>query len=174
LSSTVVTVTTQAIGTSHWTDRDTSTGGQGSAVSGIDCVPNLSEAYHVHSHLSIFLDGVQLMVPAELGIVETTPTTTCFYILHTHDHSGRLHVESASPGTFTLGQFFAIWGQPLEATNVAGITGKPVRVFVTDNNGTVTESTSGWGDIELLSHREITIQIGSDITEVPNYTWSGN
>ena len=44
----------------------------------------------------------------------------------------------------------------------------------TDNNGVVTEATGDWNDIELISHREITIQVGTPIAEVPNYTWSAH
>jgi hypothetical protein len=140
----------------------------------LECLASMPETYHVHTHLSIFLDGVAQRVPAEVGIVQQTPTTECFYSLHTHDYSGKLHIEAAAPATFTLGQWFGIWGQPLEAANVAGLTGMPVRVFVTDNNGVVTEAVDHWADIELLSHREITIQVGTPITEVPNITWNGN
>jgi hypothetical protein len=81
-------------------------------------------------------------------------------------------VEAAAPGTFTLGQMFQIWGQPLTDTNIAGITGLPVEVFVTDN-GTVVEveSATEWDDIELRDRRLITIVVGTPVTEIPNYTW---
>jgi hypothetical protein len=131
------------------------------------------ETYHVHSHLSIFLNGEALAIPREIGILEPTPTTGCFYSLHTHDLSGRIHVEAAAPATFTLGQLFSIWGQPLSSTDIAGLSGMPVVVYVTDN-GVVTQNTGDWSTIELTSHREITIQIGTPITEIPNYTWTGD
>jgi hypothetical protein len=57
---------------------------------------------------------------------------------------------------------------------VAGLTGKPIVVYVTDQNGVVTMASGDWGDIELLSHREITIQVGTPIAEIPNYTWTGH
>jgi hypothetical protein len=38
----------------------------------------------------------------------------------------------------------------------------------------VTENTGDWSAIELTSHRTITIQVGTDIAEVPNITWSGS
>jgi hypothetical protein len=45
-----------------------------------------------------------------------------------------------------------------------------VVVYVTDNN--VTSQYSGDpANIELTAHREITIQIGSPIAEIPSYTW---
>jgi hypothetical protein len=76
-------------------------------------------------------------------------------------------------GAFTLGQLFSIWGQPLSSSDVAGLTGMPVVVYVTDN-GTVTQNTGDWSAIELRSHRLITIQVGTAITQIPNYTWTGN
>ena len=49
----------------------------------------------------------------------------------------------------------------------------PIVIFLTDN-GVVTEADSDWQNIELKSHREITIQVGTPISEIPNYTWAGN
>jgi len=171
LSSTVVNLDdNHQVGADHWAEGATTSGGTGQQVQGLDCLPTMNETYHVHSHLSIFLNGEALAIPGEIGIVETPH---CFYSIHTHDHSGKLHVEAAAPGLFTLGQYFAIWGQPLGNTNVAGLVGLPVVVYVTDA-GVVTEATGDWHDIELRSHREITIQIGTPITEIPNFTWSAN
>jgi hypothetical protein len=47
----------------------------------------------------------------------------------THAQDGVIHVESSTPGTYTLGQFFAIWGQPLSTSSVGPIRGE-VHVFV--------------------------------------------
>jgi hypothetical protein len=173
LSSTVIDVTNgQAQGADHWPNGDTSTGGQGQPVAGLDCLATVPDTYHVHTHLSIFLNGQQLAVPAAIGFVQAGQTTTCTYQLHTHSKSGLLHVHAPAAATFTLGQIFQIWGQPLSSTDIAGLTGMPVRVFVVDN-GTVTENTGDWSAIELTSHRTITIQVGTDISAVPNVTWSG-
>jgi hypothetical protein len=39
--------------------------------------------------------------------------------MHTHDAStGVIHVEAPREGNYTLGQFFAIWGQPLSSTQL--------------------------------------------------------
>jgi hypothetical protein len=160
------------IGVDHWNNRDTDSGGQGQPVSGLECLADMPETYHVHTHVSIFLNGEALSVPAEVGIVRPT-TGDCFYSIHTHDKSGKIHIEAAAPGTFTLGQLFAIWGQPLLNTNIAGLTGMPVSVYVTDN-GVVTEATDNWGSIELKSHREITIAVGTPLTAIPNIIWDGN
>ena len=172
LSTTVIDVTNgQTLGADHWPNGDTSTGGQGQPVAGLECLAQVSDVYHVHTHLSIFLNGEQLAIPAGIGFARPSGTE-CSYQLHTHSRSGLLHVHAPAPATFTLGQIFQIWGQPLSSTDVAGLTGMPVRVFVVDN-GTVTENTGDWSAIELTSHRTITIQVGTDISAVPNITWSG-
>jgi hypothetical protein len=149
------------------------TGGQGEAVDGIDCLPSMPDDYHVHTHLSIFLNGEALAVPQNIGIVDSD-TAQCFYSIHTHDATGKLHIEAAAAGKFTLGQFFRIWGRTFSNIEVGGLVGMPIVVYVTDPDGKVTEIPDDqWQDIELLSHREITIQIGSAITEIPNFTWDG-
>jgi len=156
----------------NWPDGDTASGGLGQPVAGVACNAT-SQVYHVHTHVSIFLNGEQLAVPASIGIVDTA-TVHCDYHIHTHNKTGIIHVEAPAADVFTLGQLFAIWGEPLSYTNVADLTGLPVTVYVTDN-GVVTEYTgANLGDIELISHREVTIQIGTPITEIPNYTWAGS
>lgn len=174
LSSVIVNLDdNHAVGAVHWSDGNTASGGQGQVVQGLECLSTMIETYHVHTHVSIFLDGVALAIPADIGITPLQPSGRCFYSIHTHDLSGKIHVEAPAPGTFTLGQLFAIWGQPLETTNVAGLTGKPIVVYSTEQ-ATVTRVTGDWNDIELTSHKEITIQVGTPITEIPNFTWSAN
>ncbi len=171
LSSTVTDISSaQRIGEIHWTNGNTSSGGDGGPVDGIECLANMPEDYHVHSYVGIYLNGELLAVPQSVGMVSSP---RCYYAIHTHDHSGQVHVESSAPGTFTLGQMFNIWGQPLSDTNVAGLTGNPVEVFVVEN-GAVTEVESNWGAIELTSKKMIHIVVGTRPAELRNITWTGN
>jgi hypothetical protein len=154
---------TNPLGTPNiWPNGDTPAGGQGQSINGIVCAN--SENYHVHSHLAIFRNGEMMGIPAAIGL------TGCTYELHTHDWSGILHVEAPAAKRFTLGQFFAVWGQPLSLSNVAGITGLPVVVFVNDGTSLI-QFPGDPSEIELISHRSITIQIGTALTEIPSYTW---
>jgi hypothetical protein len=161
-----------AVGAVQWPEGNSAAGGQGEPVAGLDC-GLMSTEYHVHAHLSIFVNGAMRQIPPHAGIVPATATRAeCTYPLHTHDGTGKIHVEAPASGRFTLGQFFAIWGQPLSSSNVAGVTGLPVVVYVADG-GTVRRHEGDPGEIELSSHREITIQLGSAISAIPNYTWDG-
>lgn len=176
VSSTVISIEDgHQVGVGRWPTGNTSTGGQGQPIGTHQCLASQPVTYHVHTHLAIFLNGEQLALPSAVGFVTgSSPANNCHYPLHTHDASGAIHVHGTAPGLFTLGQFFQTWGQPLSSTDVAGLVGMPVRVFVTDN-GVATETTdaSAWPNIELSSRRHITIQVGTDITEIPQYTWVG-
>lgn len=88
----------------------------------VEC--NVSEVLteHLHAQLTIFVHGQRMRVPAGIGIVQAADTPICFYWLHTHDESGLIHVE-APMGTFTLADFFAVWGQPLSRTRIGRYTG---------------------------------------------------
>lgn len=177
LSTTIIDLTdNHQVGKSHWPAGDTADGASGQpTMDGLDCHPDVSEPLDFVTHVSVFLDGQQISFPGQVGIVAQPASTSCVYAVHTHNSSGKVHVKGSDVNaTYTLGQLFAIWGEPLDPTNLAGISsGKDVQVFVTDS-GNVTAASGDWHTIELKSHREITIQVGTPITEVPNYTWSGN
>jgi hypothetical protein len=63
--------------------------------------------FHIHAHLSFFLDGQAVAIPQGIGIA---PDSSCFYWLHMHDASGVIHIEAPANRTFTFGNFLDIWG----------------------------------------------------------------
>lgn len=71
-------------------------------------LPALSEEgtnLHSHQHIRIFIKGNSIQVPSEIGSPPQYITT-----IHTHDTTGEIHIESPTVQTFTLGQFFDVWG----------------------------------------------------------------
>ena len=121
--------------------------------------------YHIHAHLSIIRDGQVLAIPANIGI-----PAKCTYEMHTHDKTGEIHMEAPATKRFTLGNFFGVWGQPLSRANIAGLVGAVVTVYVTDGTTTV-EYAGDLAELELTSHRLVTIQIGKAIQTIPTFIW---
>ncbi|MFP5391591.1 MAG: hypothetical protein ACLGI6_08610 [Gammaproteobacteria bacterium] len=161
------------IGTPAWPEGSSASGATGpTPMAGVSCLVN--ESYHVHAHISLFKDGVQLAVPANIGL------RGCAFELHTHDESGIVHVETNVAKPFTLGQFFAVWGHELNATGVAGMQGN-VEVWVTDEGKAPAKVTGFAGPadfaaaraVELVQHREIAIVVGARPAALPTYTWTG-
>ena len=77
---------------------------------------------HEHAMLQITVDGEPAVVPANIGVGETTISE-----LHTHDTSGTLHLEAGeeiTDDTFNLGQFFDTWDVTLDE-NCVGEHCKP-------------------------------------------------
>ena len=131
------------------------------SVDGVSCAA--SETYHVHALLSIYRDGQRLALPDSIG------RAACHYEMHTHDGSGIVHVEADAPRIFNLGQFFALWGQPLSATGIAGLPGTPTYYVV--ENEKITRVTTDPAAIVLAPHREVLVITGTPPAQVPRYDW---
>jgi len=88
-----------------------------------------SEPYHIHPYLRITINGNWYPVPTDIGI-----SPTCTRPLHTHTPSDpstgfvQLHVEGPVAKDFTLGDFFAVWGQPFSSTRILSYTADGTNV----------------------------------------------
>jgi hypothetical protein len=140
---------------------------------------------HVHAHLDVFVDGKPVVVPPGIGIKIDDPAVQsgklpdgsmnyggiqlcnepCISPLHTHDNTGIIHTESASPEPNTLGEFFTEWGVTLDASCVASYCGPATKIAIYVD-GVLTP-----GDprtIQLTDHREIAIVIGTPPAQIPS------
>jgi hypothetical protein len=144
----------------------------GAPVDGITCRTTMqqTEGYHVHAHVDVFVNGQQRRIPAGAGIagprlpmqltnglfVDNNPKG-CLYWLHVHSNDGIIHIEAPNKHTFTLGQFFDIWRQPLGPDQVGPAKGAVVafvngKRFAGDPRG-----------IPLLSQAVIQLDVGSPV-----------
>ena len=139
--------------------------GTGQPVDGVNCM--VIARYHLHSLISIYHNGKRLGFPGEVGRVNTGCNIA--YELHMHDASGIVHMESEVAKTFKLGQWFALWQQPLSRDSVAGLAG-PVRFYIIDNQ-TITRYEGNPYDIPMLPHREVLIVTGAPMQVAPKYEW---
>jgi hypothetical protein len=145
------------------------------AIDGISCNTSEQTLFHIHTHLTIFVDGQQRQVPAGIGIpnaqAQQTPagpfvdSGTCFYWLHTHAADGIIHIESPVQRTYTLGEFFDEWGQPLSADQVGPAKGK-VTVIV---NGKVF--TGNPRNVPLGSRENLQVEVGTPLIAPATINW---
>jgi hypothetical protein len=133
-SSTSATTATQAAPTVTSASTPANAGAQQAlnpAVDNVQCNASEQLTYHVHAHLSLYINGKAVPVSQYVGI-----TNACFYWLHTHDTSGVIHIEAPQQTTFTLGNFLHLWKQqfsqlqyPSQLDNTSGwqayVDGKP-------------------------------------------------
>jgi hypothetical protein len=160
----------QVIGAQTYAAGDSSTGGQGAPVDGISC-DTTTPVQHIHVHLTLIANGQQRAIPIAIGvgnpfiIQHFVVAAGCYYWIHTHDATGIVHIEAPVMTTFNLGQFFAIWGEPLSSSNVAGFTGT-VTAYVDS-----TLYTGDLGAIDFQEHRQITLVVGTVPDTIPVYAF---
>ncbi|MGH3232220.1 MAG: hypothetical protein ACRDOH_02985 [Streptosporangiaceae bacterium] len=153
----------------------TATAATGQPMDGISCQTSEQTLFHIHAHLTIFVNGSARQVPHGIGIpgaqATATPqgpfieTGTCFYWLHTHAADGIIHIESPVQRTYTLGNFFDIWGQPLGTDRVGPATGHVVALY----NGQVYLGNPR--DIPLTAHAQIQLQVGTPLVAPEQITF---
>jgi len=77
------------------------------------CIQHTNIQLHIHPELKIFIEGQPVAIPTNVGV-----TDDCMRGLHTHDDTGKLHVEYLEPFDFKLGDFFAVWGQTFNRSQI--------------------------------------------------------
>jgi hypothetical protein len=154
----------------------TATAATGQPVDQISCQTGEQTLFHIHAHLAIFVNGKAWQIPAAIGIpgaqAQQTPngpyiaTGSCFYWLHTHAADGIIHIESPVQRTYTLGDFFDEWGQPLGPAQVGPATGRVVALY----DGKVYHGNPR--DIPLTAHAQIQLDVGTPLVAPQPVTFS--
>jgi hypothetical protein len=153
----------------------TGTAAGGQAVDGIGCSASEQTLFHIHAHLTIFVNGVARQVPGGIGIpgarAQSTPegafvdSGNCFYWLHTHAADGVIHIESPVQRQYTLGEFFDEWGQPLGTDRVGPVQERVTAIY----DGQVY--TGNPRDIPLTAHAQIQLEVGTPLVAPESISW---
>ena len=72
---------------------------------------------HYHATLSIVIRGESQMIPADSGVIPG-----CMRGIHTHDDTGKLHIETPEAMEARLEHFFQIWEQTFTSTQLLDST----------------------------------------------------
>jgi hypothetical protein len=134
----------------------------------ISCDGGEHSDFHIHAHLSIYINGQAAPVPATIGIA---PDQSCIYWLHTHSGDGVIHIEAPKDAALKLGNFFDIWrasfpqlGYPSELNQKVGwtayVNGKPF--------------SGDFHAIPLQAHTLITLAYNSPgVQPDTSFNWNG-
>lgn|SRR6266702_7361139 len=130
-------------------------------INGVTCDTMEQGGYHIHAHLTIYVNGQHVTVPKGIGIA---PDGSCFYWLHTHTSDGIIHIEAPQKQhNEALDDFLTIWhdgfaglGFPTALNQQTGwkiyVNGKPFSGVVTSPLHT---------EVPLVSHDAVTLEYGS-------------
>lgn len=99
------------------------------------CVNHTGAGMHIHPNLEIMIDGVTQTIPKDIGV-----GGACMRPIHTHDESGRIHVEFPGKRDFTLGDFFTLWSKPFDETHLLDkVVDNTHEIIMTVNDQPSTE-----------------------------------
>ncbi len=128
-------------------------------VAGLRCTNAKPPRFGVH--LELFAARQVVIVPAGIGVAPPLRRQgsyvlggRCSYPVRTREPTGVVEVERRA--SLTLGRLFAVWGQPLSRTRLAGFASSaPVLAFV-DGHRRLGDPRS----IPLRPHAEIVLEVG--------------
>jgi hypothetical protein len=119
---------------------------------------------HIHPQLSMLIRGASETLPAKIGIdrdlwrdhsVDRYGVNGLSPLL-TRDTSGTIHVESNTVRDFTLHEFLAVWGEPIDYSQVVGNPVQPGESACIYVNGQSMPLSS---DIVLGEQQKIILEI---------------
>jgi hypothetical protein len=140
--------------------------GRALPIEGLRCTRSRGQRFGVH--VELFAERRVVLVAPGIGIAPPRTRSgayvrggRCWYPVRTREPTGLLEVEAATP--VSLGQLFAVWGQPLSGTRMAGFRGR-VRAYVGGRR---------WpGDpraILLRRHAQIVLEVGGYVPPHARY-----
>jgi membrane protein YdbS with pleckstrin-like domain len=139
-------------------------------IHGLACNQTEQLTYHIHAHLEFYVDGKYSIPPPFIGI---NIYHDCLYWMHTHSPSlGVIHVEAPGPITPSLGDFFAVWHQPISRHRVWKYAVKPgqsMRVYV---DGKVYSGDPS--KIKVTRHENIAIEIGPPFAQPKPFSFAAH
>lgn len=112
-------------------------------------LPAEGPTMHDHANVRIFVHGSREPVPADIGIDPSGAVQS----VHTHDDSGTVHLESSVARTFTLGEFFGVWGVRLTPSCLGAYCNdgtNELRVYVDGNEVTGDPRDVGLDDQSVV------------------------
>ena len=121
------------------------------------CIGGHTEALESHYHPSVMviIDGEQIPIPTDVGV-----QTGCMRMVHTHDDSGKLHVEKEDASiNITIGDFFAVWGKTFTENQILDSNTDSTHEIVMTVDGVVNTEYNNYiptdGEQIKIEYKEI-------------------
>ena len=108
---------------------------------------------HYHPSLTIKINGDEVLIPVNTGIA--TDECEGMHFAHTHDDSGKLHVETPEPTEVKLGVFFQIWDVYFAEDGISTYRVNDTHEMVMSVDGVVVDS---YGEHVLSDNQQILIE----------------
>ena len=129
-------------------------------INNIPC-DTAQNAYHIHIHLTIYINGKSVTIPKNIGIASDG---ICFYWMNSHASDGIIHTEAPQKqSNLALDDFLTIWHVGFAKLNFPPELTQPTgwKIFVNGQpfTGSVTAPINT--EVPLSSHDIVTLEYGT-------------
>ncbi len=111
---------------------------------------------HIHATISVTLDGNQIAIPTNIGI-QDEGCPDGMRGVHTHDDSGRIHIETPGSMDAPVGAFFVVWGEEFDETHILNKVANEDNEVVMFVNGVLNDEYENYvmkdGDVIDIEYR---------------------
>jgi hypothetical protein len=145
---------------------------KGKPIGELRCTRRVRMRFGVH--LEIFASRLDLVVPAGIGVAPPrvrdgayVKNGRCWYPVRTLEPTGLIERDEGT--RVTLGEFFAVWGQPLSTSRVVGF---PARIQ--ESVSAFVDGRRWRGDpraIPLTRHAAIVLEVGGYFPPTRRYVF---
>ena len=144
----------------------------GQTVDGMQCLSAQGVALHIHQYLDLYINGKQVTVNPGIGIVNSA---NCLYPLHVHNGEPNvIHNETSQQNvSYTLGQFFDVWGVKLSSGQIGNYkvdSSHRLVIKLIDKSGAVTTYTGNPYNIQLGDEETVYLLYNSPNVPIKPYT----
>ena len=129
-------------------------------INNIPC-DTAQNAYHIHIHLTIYINGKFVPIPKNIGIASDG---SCFYWMHTHTSDGIIHIEAPKKqSNLALDDFLTIWHVGFAKLNFPPELTQPTgwKIFVNGQPFSGNVSAPINTEVPLASHDIVTLEYGT-------------
>ena len=127
-------------------------------TNGVSCDRGEQLAYHIHVHLTMYINGKSYPIPKHIGIAADG---SCIYWMHTHNNDGIIHIEAPENRNLSLDDFLNIWykdfpklAPPAELNQVGW------KIYINGKLRTDLVAAPLHIELPLTSHNIITMEYG--------------
>jgi hypothetical protein len=128
-------------------------------TNGVSCDRGEQLAYHIHVHLTIYINGKLYPLPKGVGIAADG---SCIYWMHTHKNDGIIHIEAPENHNLSLDDFLNIWykdfpklGPPAELNQIGW------KIYINGKLRTDLVAAPLHIELPLTSHNIVTMEYGT-------------
>ncbi len=100
----------------------------------LTCTTDMATQFHIHTNLEIIINGQKQEIPTDVGI-----NNGCMNSLHTHDNSGKIHIESPEKRDFNLSDFFAVWNKTYNKNQILDYRADQNHIIWQTVNGNIVQ-----------------------------------